>query len=415
MTLDFDNFVDLEKSQTWKAKLDFLKKQNFSSSNVKKLINDAEASINSIDMNVDSTSYTVEQIYSKLKDDVKEYSKYDKSDKSANSWYRFYTSIDQIIPMLLTLSSYKSWMIQFFYVTHNKMLDLLNQLVDEQNEFMKIKFKAEAWEKMYTSAKENQNNISTQEFSRIQEHLQEELNAKTETIQDLVKDLRNMEATIKTVVTAQKEQEQQLKKAKEQAENPVIKEQKPKPIPVRYPQKEEEEAKIKQVIQETTYQSEENPEPIEVESENQDENKEPIDEMDDESDDDELQTNPVEVEPKQEVDDKPEPDPKDVETFIKEQGFQDETTFMASEGGSKSDLSYPLESAAEIEELLGLNRAEYDNRKKKINILVTLLIDSEYENYSYSWGALSEFLGLRQSTIENHISIASIDKKRINR
>ncbi len=413
MTLDFDNFVDLEKSQTWKAKLDFLKKQNFSSSNVKKLINDAESSINSIDMNVDSTSYTVEQIYSKLKDDVKEYSKYDKSDKSANSWYRFYTAIDQVIPMLLTLSSYKSWMIQFFYVAHNKMLDLLTQLVDEQNEFMKIKFKAEAWEKMYTSAKENQSNIRPEDFDKIQAHLKSELDAKEEDIQTLAEHLQQMENTIKIVVNAQKERELQDKKVKEQVEKPVVKEQKPKPMPAKYPQKEEEEAKIKQAVVESTYQSEENPEPAEVESDTQGDKDDEIDEMDE--DQDEIEPLKIEQEPEPEPQPQQEPDPQEVDAFMRQQGFQDETSFMMAEQGSKSDLSYPLETAAEIEEILGLNKAELNNRKKQYSMIVTLLMDSEYENYSYSKEALAEFIGLKWSTIESHIQNARIERGRVNR
>jgi hypothetical protein len=361
-------------------------------------------------MNVDSTSYTVEQIYSKLNDDVKEYSKYDKSDKSANSWYRFYTAIDQVIPMLLTLSSYKSWMIQFFYVSHNKMLDLLTQLVDEQNEFMKIKFKAEAWEKMYTSAKENQSNIRPEDFDKIQAHLKSELDAKDETIQTLAEHLQQMENTIKIVVNAQKEREMQDKKAKEQVEKPITKEPpKTKTIPTRYPQKDEEEAKIKQAVVESTYQSEENPEPAEVESDTQDDNDDEIDEMDEDQD----EVEPLKIEQEQEP--RQDPNPDDVDTFMRQHGFQDEASFYMAEQGSKSDLSYLLETAAEIEEILGLNKAELNNRKKKFSMIVTLLMDSEYENYSYSKQALADFIGLKWSTIESHIQNVGIGRTRVNK
>lgn len=384
MGLDFDNYIEEDKIRSWRSRRDVFIKADMSSNTATKLVTEVESIINTIDMNVDSTSSLASDMYSKLKEDVAYFKRYDKSDLTANRWYQFFSRLDQTIPLLLVVSSYKSWMVTFFQVIHNKMVDLLTKLIEEQNELKKTQFKAEAWEKMYQASLQNKQNMSTDEFQKVMDMLKDQLENQNNTINSLSDELIKLKESADIIATAKNRADKQLASG-EKLEKPntgFLDEFKKMQPPPKHNQE-------KTIL--PTPQEKEQVAPIieEVDSETEDD-----DNNDSSSADESFNT-----------DDTFNTDKKIFEELTKENDFKPANT----QSGER--LIIHLDTPEEIEEIVGVDRKDYQQRNKQMSFLFHLA--ENFSNYSFSYHALFGFLGIADKRLRSLITESGISPKKL--
>ncbi len=221
------DYVEYDKKEDYKEKLDYLQKFNLTSHNINKFEDKVNSIVSSIDTEIRSSNSYINDLQATIKVMV------DKPEMKGmldDPWYKVYKQQHNLMKYMIRATAFKTWLIKFLITSNNKFSEFLLSLNEDLVDLRSTEIRANMFEKLYEDIKRLDRIEINQNVIGVLNKHESQMNKLTEMIkggddksQELITELRSRIAELEMNLVKLKAENPDLMKDVMTDEQPIIK------------------------------------------------------------------------------------------------------------------------------------------------------------------------------------------------